>query len=347
MGNIENRISSVDQLRGIASLSVCWFHLTNTYPIESLIRNSGWYGWLGVEMFFVISGFVIPYAMYEARYQVGEDWFQFMKKRVIRIEPPYLVMVAVIPVLWYLSSLAPGYQGDPVEIDTTQVLLHVGYLNGFFDVPWLNPVFWTLAIEFQFYLLVSLSLGLMSHTNGVIRVTTLVVMIGSSLLLTSDVLVFKYLPLFAMGIVVFQLRTGLVQSLEGVILLSLSAGVLTFTLGWMITTVGLFTALVILLYSGARVRGLVFLGAISYSLYLVHIPIGGRVVNLVSRFTDSELGMLFTSLLATVVSIIAAYLLYRLVERPSINWSKRVHYRSRAGSQKKRDPYGPRPKSSG
>jgi hypothetical protein len=57
------RVLSVEGLRGIASLSVAWFHLTNTYQ-WGIVRASGSWCWLGVEAFFVIFGFVIPYALW-------------------------------------------------------------------------------------------------------------------------------------------------------------------------------------------------------------------------------------------------------------------------------------------
>src|SRR5215210_4781626 len=68
------RIHGLDFLRGVASLAVCWFHLTSfTYATPdgwfySALRRTGTYGWLGVEVFFVISGFVIPYSLHRAKY---------------------------------------------------------------------------------------------------------------------------------------------------------------------------------------------------------------------------------------------------------------------------------------
>jgi peptidoglycan/LPS O-acetylase OafA/YrhL len=68
------------------------------------------------------------------------------------------------------------------------------------------------------------------------------------------------------------------------------------------------------------------LGAISYSLYLVHIPIGGRVINFGKRFLDSSSGHLLLSIAATVASIAAAYLLYRFVEKPAQSWASKVSF---------------------
>ena len=65
---------------------------------------------------------------------------------------------------------------------------------------------------------------------------------------------------------------------------------------------------------------LVFLGFISYSLYLLHVPIGGRVINLAGRLPHTMPVELGAETAAMAVSLIAAWLLYRLVERPSQKW---------------------------
>jgi peptidoglycan/LPS O-acetylase OafA/YrhL len=69
------RLPVLDMLRGIASFAVCWFHLTNgnvAFLPAGILKSSGAYGWLGVEVFFVISGFVIPYALERSRYGIND-----------------------------------------------------------------------------------------------------------------------------------------------------------------------------------------------------------------------------------------------------------------------------------
>src|ERR1700756_2122128 len=103
----DERIRTIDALRGIAALSVCWFHYTaasnSAFLPPGLLRSSGTYGYLGVEFFFVISGFVVPYAMFRARYRIG-DYGRLIGKRILRLEPAYFAAIAVTLMLDWLST---------------------------------------------------------------------------------------------------------------------------------------------------------------------------------------------------------------------------------------------------
>ena len=126
---MQPRIALIDQMRGLAALSVAWFHLTNTYG-ESWVRALGAYGWLGVEVFFVISGFVIPYSIWTSRelYRL-KAYPAFIAKRLMRLEPPYLLSIALVLVLWHASALMPMFQGIPPATEIGQIAAHLFYLT--------------------------------------------------------------------------------------------------------------------------------------------------------------------------------------------------------------------------
>ena len=324
---MKQRIEIVDYLRGVASLSVCWFHMTNRYPGESTIRASGAYGWLGVEVFFVISGFIICYALHKGRYKVGKHWATFVKKRIIRIDPPYIVAAALVVFLWCLSAFIHQLEELHVDLSFMRIILHLGYLNAIFDYPWLNPVFWTLAIEFQFYLLLSVMFPLFSSTDRMTRTVGVASIFVLAFVFNSEVFVFKYLCLFAVGIVTFQYLIGITHLKEYLLILGVSVVFLYLTLGLTICIVGTITALFIAFVRIRKTKLLSFLGAISYSLYLVHIPTGGRVINRGLTFADTELEYFLVSLSGVLVSIFFAYLLFRFVEKPAQAWSSRIRYK--------------------
>ncbi len=325
------RLPLLDALRGLAALSVCWYHFTNSYAISSTVRESGAYGWLGVEVFFVLSGFVIPYVLYHAEYNARRDWSRFLLKRIIRIEPPYLVAALGGILLWYLSSLAPGFQGQfSSDLFSLSLLLHVGYLTGIAGYEWLNPVFWTLAIEFQFYLLISIVFPVLTTRVMALRWAVALCFAALTFALkgSSHNFIFGYLGLFSIGIAVFQFRAGIVDLRECLALCAVAAASVAVGHNLPTAMVALITGLVIIWKAEAGTgKYLSWLGTISYSLYLVHVPVGGRVVNLGKRFITTTAGEFALSVFAVGVSLLAAYIMYLLVEQPAQRAARRIRLR--------------------
>lgn len=323
------RLPTVDALRGIAALAVCWFHFTNAVPdfdLPAPLRLSGGDGWLGVEIFFVISGFIIPHAMHAAGYRLG-DFGRFLLKRIIRIDPPYLAAIALILAqAWAVSAL--GLQsGQSADFTAMQVLLHLGYLNAFAGYDWLSPVFWTLAIEFQYYLAIALIFPFVA-TARPIRHALLFAGVGlAAWLLPQEALVFHYGFLFLLGVVTFQTLNGFLDRSRYLAAVSVGALGTAFTLHWSIAAVGLTTALLIAFVPGRRVRVLAFLGLISYPLYLLHIPIGTRLITLSLRWHLGWVENLGVLALALAASIGAAWLLHLRIERPAQRWASAIRYR--------------------
>ncbi|RYZ96667.1 MAG: acyltransferase, partial [Sphingobacteriaceae bacterium] len=141
------RIKHIDALRGIAALSVTFFHLTGSSGLSKHTASYGIYGFTGVQMFFVISGFILPYSMFKAGYKVN-DFGLFSAKRIIRIYPAYFVAVGVGLTL----ALITGRE----LLSIKSFISHLFFLNIPFNQPSISPVFWTLYIEFQFYILIGI-----------------------------------------------------------------------------------------------------------------------------------------------------------------------------------------------
>jgi peptidoglycan/LPS O-acetylase OafA/YrhL len=251
----------------------------------------------------------------------GRDAPQFIARRLVRLEPPYLVALLIAVVLMYVSAATPGFLGPPVEFSAPFILLHVGYLNALFGYPWINPVFWSLAIELQFYVLMAL---LFPALTGRLREWVLLAFVASSFALSSDLFVFHYAPFFALGIATWWYRTKRLSPARFILWLAGAGTASTITIGAVPALVAVTSALLIALTSFRRVGLLSYLGAISYSLYLLHVPIGGRVINLASRFGDSMPLQIATLTAAVVVTVASAHLLHRYVERPSVNLSQRM-----------------------
>ena len=325
------RIETIHCLRGVASFAVCWFHLTNGntgFLASGPLKLSGAYGWLGVEIFFVISGFILPWAMFSAGYKLNlKNYTMFLLKRVLRLDPPYLAAVIVSIVLAYVSFWLPGYRGNPPDIGLPRVLAHMAYLNAFFKYEWLNPVFWSLAIEFQYYLLIGLALPLITSRAAVVRLLGGVTLASLSILPAGEAFLSHYIFLFLMGILVFQYRIKRMPTPEALLFLGIAAVGAWANLGVLISAAGLGTSLAIMFLQW-RNSILGWLGNISYSLYLVHVPLGGRIINLAARFERNESMKLISVAVALAASLVAAYGMFRFVESPSQKWAKSIRFRS-------------------
>jgi peptidoglycan/LPS O-acetylase OafA/YrhL len=323
------RVPVIDALRGLAAISVAWFHFTLSYANldrASYLKRSGQLGWLGVEVFFVISGFVIPFALHRTRFEVKRHWRSFLAKRILRIDPPYFVSILLVIVLAHLSALAPAFRGSPPAISAYRIALHMGYLISFVgNEDWLIPVYWSLAIEFQYYLLAILIFPLIASGHRAVRLAVMAGLLVLAGLILQHRLVFAWLSLFSLGISCFQYRVGLASRIEHVAVGMASAVVCYATHGGLIATVATLTALMISLWRWP-VPYATKLGLISYSLYLVHVPIGGRIVNLGGRLSYGIAYDLIVLLVALLASLLAAYAFYTLIERPFLRLSARIKY---------------------
>ena len=327
------RIEIVGELRGLAALAVAWFHFTNAnaaFPTAGWLRASGTYGWLGVESFFVISGFVIPYAMLRAGYRLA-DWPTFLAKRLLRLQPAYLVAVLLLLALWWMSSRSPNFTRQPPT--AAQVLLHAGYLPALFGYAWLDTSYWTLAIECQYYIFVAVSFCWLAHPSARVRFACFVAMCLLSFVMMSDTLVFRYLGLFALGTATFWRHSGLVTRGGYLVFLAAATVVTSATLGPAVALVGAGTALLIAYGDRLRWRPLAWVGTLSYSLYLIHGPVGERVVNLGARYARAPVVQVTVMIAAVAVSVGVAYTLYRLVEFPALRASASLRYGRRNRAQ--------------
>jgi peptidoglycan/LPS O-acetylase OafA/YrhL len=321
-------IHILDQLRGLAALWVCLFHFAcrveGLLPQSDPIRTIASFGWLGVESFFVISGFVIPYSLFARNYTLSEA-HSFMLRRLKRLEPPYIASIVLVLALIWISSLIPGYDAKAAKLTWGQVFGHLAYANAFLEQPWLIPVFWTLAIEFQFYIFISVAFVIVNQSCACKAALSVLAIAVSSYLLPSRSLLIHWLPLFAIGIATFQFHTKQFSLLWLVCIWTFVSAISFHIIGSLETVVGVVTACSILVFKEKNLkwlRPLTFVGTISYSLYLVHVPIGVRLINLSMRLPRNRVNSYLAIIAAFAVSIAFAAIFWKLVECPSQKWSK-------------------------
>jgi peptidoglycan/LPS O-acetylase OafA/YrhL len=263
------RISVVEAMRALASISVALFHFCNQlYSTGAQLVAS--YGWLGVDVFFVISGFVIPLSLYGRRYGV-RDFPSFLLRRLVRLEPAYLVSIAAVVILHYASSMAPGFRGQMPDYSFPQLASHLLYLVPLTNYDWLLPVYWSLTVGLTFSYLIGRS----------VAVTVALALGALGLKFAVYNIVDVHIVEFLIGALVMRSAVSDAKDVQTAAWLVASL-VLVFLIGWTATgmVVSIAACSILFLRSVEFGRLAIFLGSISYSLYLVHVPIGGRVINL-------------------------------------------------------------------
>lgn len=311
-------------LRGIAALGVCLMHFSGTINFPFL-QDIGKFGGYGVPLFFVISGFIIPYSLHHNGYRI-KNYFQFLLKRIIRIDPPYLITIGAIILLSFLAQYSPHHTSSVIDFLSYNTLFHFFYLVDVLDGAWMSPVFWTLAIEFQFYLLIGLLFPLLQAAKIPFQIASVLISGAIPFLLPDDAYISYYLLMFLPGIILYWHKT---QPTALALFLTLQLAVAAagyFCYGWQ----GLFCPLIavgFILFVEKPIKPLMFLGTISYSLYLIHTPFGtDGLINFLQNYITSDAGRLCLTLIALPITIMAAWVFYRLVEKPSKRFADKISF---------------------
>lgn len=358
------RVDIIQVFRGLAALLVMFGHvaIATDFRFPLGVSAFGKYPDLGVDIFFVISGFVVPWSLWSQRYEI-RMFPRYLARRLVRLDPPYFVMVAVgVGLAVYRSRAA----GTPMPFDGTTIALHLGYLAGLAGRPWIVTVFWTLGIEFQFYILMGLVFPLFAkipvwlsavtvndtRTAGVtarlpdMRAARLwmLVSIGAAVVLAvmfanrafESVFVFHF-AYFLLGILVFAVRTqGLHWGVLALYALAMAAVGRVLPMEWAVVSV--FAVLTLTLPDrlpwltttpyGAIAAGL---GNLSYSLYLTHPVLVGVVTSRAIRngWITGPATAVAVFAAEAVICLAVAIVFYFAVERPAVHLSHRIRLRAR------------------
>lgn len=313
-------------LRGLAALMVCLFHFvvtTTGYVQNEFVLTIFDVGGVGVQMFFVISGIVLPLSMINGGYTY-KFWWTFLKKRLLRIEPPYLIAVILSIVYLTLRNYMPNTV--PLEFDLTfkNLFAHLGYLVPFFDdVKWFNPVFWTLAIEFQFYLLLMLLFPLINY--GLLWRVCLYLIILLPGLYFSEFF-FQYGNLFLLGIAYILYKGDKISKIEFSVLFFITNLFILHILGVRGFSVGIFTIAIVHYFPYLKNKYLEFLGKISYSLYLTHTLTGSALINVLTHSFTESWQKPIVIFIGLIFSLITAYIFYLIFEKPFQKKASKLKY---------------------
>ena len=316
------KVNSLILLRGVAVLSVCFCHfggaLAKNNSLSAMFNIFHDYGKYGVHIFFVISGFIIPLSMDKARYSI-KYYFRFLYKRAVRLHPPYLTALALTLLLIAVSNRAK-------HIPFPETLPSIIESCFYFHIPASNPVFWTLRVEAEYYIFMGLFFVLLNKFPKLtLCIAVPVIMFLSQTDIVNYISLFSYIIFFLIGAVGYMIynKVGSYRLELACLAALLIFSFIFYSLAASIAV--LFTVSLILLYKGNGNKFFDFFGEISYSVYLIHFPIGVKFLNLIAAHVNTRYYIILFIMAIILVTVIA-WTFWKFIEKPSGDLSNKIKY---------------------
>jgi peptidoglycan/LPS O-acetylase OafA/YrhL len=336
----QSRVPGLDLLRLVAVAAVVFYHYgfwgpaSNGVPQVALpyFASYAQYGFLGVPIFFTISGFVIAYSA-EGRTPVG-----FAIARFSRIYPTFLFCMT----LTFATILLLG--GTTFEVNFAQWFANLFVAAPALGQSYVDTSYWSLVIEIVFYAWVAafLALGLFPRRIDAIILVWLGITFANEL--TIDAPIFEKIFIaddsgfFAVGLLIYEYYRGR-RDLKLYSILALSVGTSVSQAIHKLERLGVHTGgsfdvrivaaicllSIAVIFLATRIRrlplpaGLILaVGGITYPLYLLHMQMGYTILAGVAPVRNAELWT------AAIVSgaVILAWATWRFVEGPAHRWTK-------------------------
>jgi peptidoglycan/LPS O-acetylase OafA/YrhL len=322
--NENDRLLALDSLRAIAALAVLFYHYTSGYervvgphiqPIPGVE-----FGYLGVDLFFVISGFVIAWTL-----QRSSSLADFAFGRIARLYPAYLAGAAITGVVVF------GFGFNPTHLQTSDIAWNtiIG-LPQLVNAHNLDASYWTLGLEVSFYTMAAVvTCSLPKMRFEIFCLAWLAASLLARVLLPGHtrlalLLVSNYSPLFVAGAMLFAVSPNMRP--DRLTFVTFAAAIAMCFMGadprWLRPTNGAGLCLFVALVFGATTGRLAFLnfrplalvGQASYSLYLIHQIVGYWIISNFERLGIPPM----TSIAAAAFLVISTAIgLRRLVEVPA------------------------------
>ncbi|SEO21445.1 Peptidoglycan/LPS O-acetylase OafA/YrhL, contains acyltransferase and SGNH-hydrolase domains [Mucilaginibacter gossypiicola] len=271
-------------------------------------------GQLGVSIFFVISGFVLPYSISKINYTIA-GFPNFMLKRLLRIEPPYWATIALL----FIVGIVPWQSFDIRQLAVN--IFHIAPL--FKNYNWYSPIFWTLSIEFQYYILLGLFFSPLMRCKPAVSILIICGISVISVLAKLNIrdLVFTHWYDFAAGYIAFMCMTNKIRTQTAIIYLAAFCAIVVWGVSIITGTLPFITVVIILFFNKKPYKPFLFLGNVSYSLYLTHTVVIFFFLKFAKAYLSNQV-VLFT--LAILFCVCFAALFYTIIEKPVLRRSKKL-----------------------
>lgn len=319
------RYTEIDGLRGFAALAVAVFHYSGDSIYADVFQTS--YGRHGVELFFIISGFVIFFSLNSKK-----DIVDFFKTRFVRLYPAFWFCV---PVTFLLTTL---YGSEDRKVSLLDFFFNFSMIPKFLGIDFVDGAYWTLQIELFFYVAIALIFYFLKQFRFVLAYFCLVTLtyaltnsfgtnevinnLNSSLLKSAywrlyGLFIVEYSHLFLIGISVYSIR--ILNCKVGYLTLvlaniaALTSSAYDFYVLLCVTSIFVFAQLLFYLKEFLSLQFFQWLGFISYPFYLLHMNIGRIIIQKLSEL----LGNLEVSIaLGLAIMLSVAHLVAHYVDSP-------------------------------
>lgn len=322
--NTNTRLVELDCLRGISAILIMLFHYTTRYEQlfgfkESNIISFS-YGKYGVQFFLMTSGFVMMYS-YKNRFNIKD----FLLKKFFRLYPAYIVSITLIFIILTIYPLAGR------SVGFKEYLINITMLQGFFDVAYVDGAHWYLNIEIIFAIWSCIFLYIISKSNKEIVIKILwswiIILILFKVFsvhipfkrIINALLLIDYSPFIISGMIFYYLKEKVNGEKYLLLIICLLLIILRGDYKLALATIFLFIIFNLLIYNKLNFKYnkiLIFIGEISYPLYLIHQNIGYVIIN----FLQSKgFNYIFSIIISCGISIIISFIISYVIEKPILN----------------------------
>lgn len=331
-------LPSLTSLRIFAASIVVLYHFKTNVALPEWVLGPLEFGQTGVDLFFMLSGFILAY-VYRPQFAARAfDHKRFLQKRLARIYPVHIVTMAIVAgwYLWEQTTLG-GVGPNPYDVLANVLLVHAW---GAVDGLTLNYPSWSISAEWFAYLAfpipmliafrqkrVLLALGFALAAFGVAYWG--VAEAGKPLLQQTSLLSLGRIAIeFFVGVTLFAAASTRARETLWILLAAFAASLVACAAGVVDAGLPVVMAMplaIFVLFRRPKLmahRALVYGGHISYSLYMVHALVQIIGFGTVERLTDYPPRQLPTWWLAPaiIVTFVAAAALYHFVEEPGRRW---------------------------
>lgn len=347
------QIAFIHTLRGIAVLLVIWAHLGGWWLgiasqesilqqiwIDGIVRPLHLYqdgGHLGVLIFFLVSGYIITHV------SLRETRKEFLIKRTLRLAPTLLIAILFLPILRTLSDTLglPAVMGN----ESQNYLSGILFLNYMTGTPQVLTVLWTLFIEILFYSLTAIFIN-KSRSSPILSTwymigISLALHIAAQFLPSMTYLMWSamYIPFLILGRCIYLIVSEKVDSKQAFIVSVASYGVFLFiyskTAPGRLIILGaepiISHAIAIVLFVSLcfsnlkrTFRPIAFIADISYPIYLLHAPLGGFLLYILTgNGLSYEISLIISLTMVTVISA----LIFKYIEKPAQTIARKMSRR--------------------